>query len=109
MKKIKLHLLLMALLGMGAAWVNKPVEARNPIHIYSYRMTGASGTKYYFTYDLTSLGWQEGYDYDCTLANYTCTFMADPIYMQTDFNGDFFYIWNMPSSGIDNSGFFTVD
>lgn len=109
MKKIKLHLLLLALLGIGAAWVNKPPKAsKSSIHKYSFRMYSSDGTKLYYVYDLTSLGYQEGVNYDCYNSSYTCTFMGDPLLSHSDFTGTYFYIWNIPSSGINKSGMFVL-
>lgn len=107
MKKIKMHLLLLSLLSIGAAWAEKPLKpAKFGLHQYSYRFRSYDGSRWYFQYDLTSLGWVAGWDYDCDYSQSVCSFMADPANMHSDGTGNYFYSWNIPGAGIDDSGDF---
>jgi len=107
MRKIKAHLLLLALLGISAAWVNRPPQASmNNIHKFSFRMLSTNGTKWYYVYDLTALNYVQGYDYDCYPSNATCSFMADQANTHSDGTGTFVYAWDIVTSGTDNSGWF---
>ncbi len=104
---MKKFIFLFALVGIGAAWINKPAKAsRYGLHQYSYRFRSYDGSRWYFQYDLTSNGWIAGWDYDCYPSYSVCSFMADPGNMHSDFTGYYFYTWNVPSAGIDDSGDF---
>ena len=107
MRQIKKHLLWVALLGISAAWVNKPPQASmNDLHKFSFRNLSYDGTKWYFVYDLSSLGWIQGWDYDCYPSNATCSFMANYHNTHSDGTGQFVYSWDILASGTDNSGWF---
>ncbi|HEY6899996.1 MAG TPA: hypothetical protein VI233_05110 [Puia sp.] len=116
MKKVTLHLLLIALIGTGAAWINKPPKTgkaskagKFTIHKYSFRMKSLDGTKWYYTYDITALGWLEGVNYDCiTPSSQVCTFSADTSDDMGDANGNYFQSWDVLSTSIEN-GVFTLD
>ncbi|MBS1661870.1 MAG: hypothetical protein JST68_12560 [Bacteroidetes bacterium] len=112
MKKVTLHLLLIALIGTGAAWVNKSPntgKGKFVAHRYSYKSKSLDGTKYYWTYDITSLGWMEGTNYDCLTPNSaTCTFAADPSDNMVDANGNYFLLTDILSTSFE-SGTFTLD
>jgi hypothetical protein len=57
MKKIKLHLLLLAVLGIGAAWVNKPKALPPTYHNYSFLHKSSDGSRLYYGKDLTAVQW----------------------------------------------------
>lgn len=110
MKKVTLHLLLIALIGTGAAWINRaPKTGKFSPHRYSVASISSNGLKYYWGNDITALGWVEGVNYDC-LSPYTttCTFAADPINDQADAGGHYFNSWEILSASFE-SGTFTLD
>lgn len=104
---MKKYLLLFAIVGIAAAWTNKPLQpSKSGLHQYSYRFRSTDGTRWYYAYDITNLGWVDGWDYDCYLSNTVCTFMADPSNAGVDGNGMYFNSWDIPEAGVDNSGYF---
>jgi hypothetical protein len=104
---MKRYLLLFAIVGIAAAWVNKPLKSsRFGLHKYSYRFRSYDGTRWYYAFDLTRLGWQVGWDYDCYPSQTVCSFMADPGNAHSDGTGMYFYSWNIPEVGVDNTGYF---
>ncbi len=108
MRKIKWPLLLVAVFGVCAAYVNKPAPKASPkdIHTYSYWYT-ASGHMYY-GFDCTSLGWIQGLDYDCIYPSSICTFAADPTRSHSDATGNYFFTWDVPVAGINYDGAFQL-
>ncbi len=106
MKKIKTHLLLLAVLGIGAAWVNKPRALPPTYHLYSFLTKSSDGSRFYYGRDLTSIGYVKGFDYICISASYICTFQGSPPNSHTDGTGSYFFAWDVPTAGIDNSGFY---
>jgi|GEM_PF-1592371 len=107
MKKINLSLLIIALLGIGAAYANRPLEASpNQLHRYSFLSKSPDGSKMYYEFDITAQGWEQGIDYSCNSTPATCTFLADPTRAHIDANGPFFWVWDVPGSGIQNQGVF---
>ena len=109
MKKISFHLLLIALLAIGAAFVNKPAHAsRTTLDRYSYYYKSADGSKVYYGFDITAQGWTKGIDYTCNANSNPCSFLADPTRAHSDLGGCFFYTWDVPSSGYDISGSFEL-
>jgi len=107
MSRIKLHLLLLALLGIGAAWVNKPLHSSpHTSHNYSFLYKSTDGTRMYYGKDLTSLGYVKGFDYICISSSATCTFYGDPSKAHSDLTGTWFYVWDVPTGGLDNSGIY---
>jgi hypothetical protein len=99
MKKIKWPLLLIAVLATCAGYVNKPKASPKDMHTYAYWQT-VSG-RYYYYYDLTSYNMVQGLDYDCVYPGYMCTFIANPLSSHTDVTGSYFYITDVPASGIE--------
>src|SRR6187402_3728987 len=83
MRKLKLKLLLAATLGLCLAYTNKP-HYRNSVHKYAFKNMQESGTKYYYTIDLTLYNYTKGIDYDCLFSYNICTFLADPFKSHTD-------------------------
>ena len=107
MKKVKLHLVLVALLAIGAAWINRPrVPATN--HNYSFRFKSSDGTKIYWGSDLTLLNYTKGIDYICVSPATTCTFYANPSNSHTDLTGNYFYVSDVPAGGYDNTGSYSA-
>ncbi len=108
MKKVTLYFWLIALIGTGAAWINKPPRTGKFLpHRFSVKLK--DGTKYYWEYDITSLGWVEGVNYDCLPPNgATCTFAADPINDQADAGGHYFNSWDILSASFE-AGTWTLD
>ncbi len=68
MKKIKWHLLLIAAFGICAGYVNKPQKflTAKGQEMDTYAFWYTTDGRYYYGYDLTSNGWVQGIDYDCT-------------------------------------------
>lgn len=110
MKKIKWHLLLLAAFGICAGYANKPKKfltaKGQEMDTYAYWYTADS--KMYYGYDLTTMGWIQGLDYDCEGGNYICTFIADPTRAHEDETGVWFYTWDVPTPGINYEGAFQV-
>ncbi len=109
MRKIKWPLRLVAVFGVCAAYVNKPAPKASPksVHTYSYWYTSSDGSQMYYGFDLTSMGWTQGLDYDCVYPATICTFVADPTQSHSDFTGNYFYTWNVPTAGINYDGAFS--
>ncbi|GGB26310.1 hypothetical protein [Puia dinghuensis] len=107
MTKIKIPLLLVALFGIAAAFVNRPQASPKTMHTYNFLQYSTDGTQIYYGMDLTSAGWVDGIDYDCYQPAAVCTFIADPTRSHTDLTGHWFYVSQIPQSGIDNSGTWT--
>ena len=104
---MKKSIFLFALVGIVAAWVNKPLKpSKYGLHKYAYWSRSYDGTRWYYAYDLTWLNWQVGWDYDCYPSFTVCSFMADPANSHNDGSGNYFYSWNIPNAGIDYSGYF---
>ena|ERR1700748_2897770 len=104
---MKKNLLLIALLGISAAWINRPAPSAPPtMHNYNFRYLSTDGTKMYYGKDLTNIGYIKGFDYICLSAAYNCTFIAQPALSHTDLSGNYFFTWDVPTSGIDGSGFY---
>ncbi len=103
MKKRKLSLLAIVLVGISLAWANKPFH-NTTYHTYEYFYTYYG--RVYYLKDLTANGYVKGNQYACDAADYECTFMAFPGSSQTDNTGNFFWISDIPTEGIDNTGFY---
>lgn len=104
MQKIKWHLLLVVVFAVTAAFVSKPKQQPPTVDNYSYRFTSSDGLRMYYGKDLTAIGYVKGFDYGCIAGSTTCTFHADPANAQSDLTGTYFFTWNVPAGGIDNSG-----
>lgn len=110
MQKFKLHLLLFALLGVVAAWTNRPAKValnKATYHTYAFSNYNINGTKIYYCMDLTANGYQIGIDYDCEPPITVCTFIGDISRAHSDLTGTWFYVSDIPQSGISNTGSFT--
>ena len=104
---MKKNLFLIALLGISAAWINRPATSSpSSMHNYSFRYLSTDGTRMYYAKDLTSIGYIKGFDFICLNSTYNCTFIADPSRAHTDLTGSYFFTWDVPTSGIDGSGFY---
>ena len=101
----KLKLLIIALLGVVLAYANTPPRFVSS-HRYAWLHSSMDGSKYYISKDLTAYGWTKGVDYDCVPPYLICTFWADPTKIHVDGTGTWFYVTDVPSSGIDNTGVF---
>jgi hypothetical protein len=100
-------LLLVAACGICAAYANKGLQASpNSLHAYSYWHSSTDGSRIYYTIDLTTAGYEKGIDYDCVPPAITCTFLGDPTRAHMDLTGTYFYSWDVPKSGFDNTGVF---
>src|SRR5258708_5735077 len=110
MKKFNQQLLVLALAGICCAYVGKVSAWHAPKSMHTYEFAGrsADGLKYYVSKDLTASGWQKGNQYDCVTPATICTLIADPIHLHTDFWSMYFYISDVPVSGIDKSGVFVT-
>lgn len=106
MKKIKWRLLIIALFGICVAYTNKTPRLSFSYHRYAFMYKTTDGSRYYISKDLTDAGWIKGINYDCIFPPSTCTFLADPIKLHSDFSGMYFFTSDIPVSGIDNSGYF---
>ena len=105
MRKISIPLLLLAILGIGAAFVDRPLQASpKTIHTYNFLEYSTDHLKMFYGMDLTSFGYQEGIDYDCFQPSAICTFLANPANSHSDLTGNWFYTSDVPVSGIDNGG-----
>lgn len=107
MRQLKLKLLFVSMLGISLAYANKPHNF-NTLHKYAFKNMTASGTKYYYTLDLTLYNYTKGIDYDCLFSYNICTFLGDPFKSHTDPGGTFFYVSDIPQSGIDWTGLFEL-
>jgi hypothetical protein len=107
MRKMNLSLLLVALVGIGAAYANRPLEASpKQLHRYSYWFKSGDGSRMYYQFDITAEGWTQGLDYTCNATTATCTFLADPTRAHMDISGSYFFVWDVPGAGIQNTGAF---
>ncbi|HET6253261.1 MAG TPA: hypothetical protein VFE32_04280 [Puia sp.] len=116
MRKFKFHLLLFALLGAGAAYTNKPdkpapnkVTNKVTYHTYAFAFYNMNFTKIYYLMDLTEEGMVIGIDYDCQQPISVCTFIADITREHTDGTGNWFYVSDIPQSGINYGTFIDFD
>ena len=109
MKKIKWHLLLIAAFGICAGYVNKPQKflTKTGQTMDTYQFWYSADDRMYYNYNVTSMGWVQGLDYDCVYPPYTCTFIADPLLSNSDDTGNYFYTWDVPQAGINNDGSFS--
>jgi hypothetical protein len=108
MKKIKWHLLLIALLGICAGYTNKPhkfLTAKGQ-EMDTYAFWYETNGRLYYGFDLTSMGWVQGLDYDCAYPSAICTFIADPTRSHSDLTGSYFYVGDVPDGGINYDGSF---
>jgi hypothetical protein len=110
MKKIKWHLLVIALFGICAGYVNKPQKLRTPMgqEMDTYQYWYSADGRMYYGYDLSSMGWVQGRDYDCVYPPNICTFIADPTRSHSDDTGNWFYASDVPQSGINMDGGFEL-
>lgn len=98
--------LLIAIFATCAGYVNKPLQASpKDMHTYAYWQT-VSG-RYYYLADCTDNGWVQGLDYDC-VPGYICTFIANPLNSHSDLTGNYFYITDVPASGVNYDGSFEL-
>lgn len=106
--KIKWPLLLIAVLATCAGYVNKPLKVSpKDMHVYSWWETQIG--RYYYAYDCTADGMTQGLDYDCdNTENIICTFVANPLSAHSDATGTYFYITDVPNSGINWGGNFIL-
>jgi hypothetical protein len=109
MRKIKFHLLLFALLGVAAAYTNKPVSHRSDYHTYAFAFYNTNYTKIYYSMDLTQQGYILGIDYDCEQPQSVCTFIGDVTREHSDMTGTWFYVTDIPQSGISYGTFTDFD
>lgn len=109
MKQIKLKLLIIALLGVGLAYANKPPQQNYTYHTYSWLRSSIDGSKYWASRDLTWYNWTKGIDYVCVGPAFICTFMGDPMKMHSDATGNWFYVSDIPQGGIDPGTLFLVN
>jgi hypothetical protein len=106
MKKIKWHLLLIAAVGIGAAYTTRPNPSPTTLHTYAFAFYSTDHTRIYYSMDLTNAGYVKGIDYDCEAPTNVCTFIGDPSREQSDGTGTYFFTSQIPNSGLDNSGSF---
>lgn len=110
MKKIKWHLLLIALFGICAGYAKRPVTLKTSsgqtMHTYSWMSTQLG--RYYYGYDASEFGWVRGLDYDCIWPQNICTFQADETRAHQDATGNWFYIGDVPEAGIVDDGSFVL-
>ncbi|MBN9383496.1 MAG: hypothetical protein J0H74_22250 [Chitinophagaceae bacterium] len=108
MKQIKWKLLIIALLGFGLAYANKP-QQNYTYHRYMWLRSSIDGSKYWVGRDLTWYNWTKGIDYVCLGAGFICTFLGDPMKMHSDATGSWFYVSDVPQGGTDPGVFMLVD
>ncbi len=108
MKKIDLKLLAVVAIGVCCAWATKRPAwmSSRDFHHYAFYQMSPDRTRYYVSKDLTAAGWIAGDQYDCVSPTVICTLIANPVALQTDWNGMWFAAVNVPHSGIDSSGTF---
>jgi hypothetical protein len=109
MRKIKFHLLLFALLGAAAAYTNKPAVYRADYHTYAFAFYSPNYSKIYYSMDLTQQGYIQGIDYDCQQPTSVCTFVGDVSREHSDGTGNWFYVSDIPQSGITYGTFVDFD
>lgn len=107
MKKIKWSLLVVALAGVVAAYANKrPAHSDPDFHTYAFWKYSDDGSRMYYTYDLTQIGYVSGNDYVCVQPGMACTFIASPGLAHLDPSGKYFYTSDVPTSGIITNSYF---
>lgn len=104
MSKIKFPLVLVALFGVISAFVSAPPRPSITLHRYAFWTYDMYHSKMYYYKDLTLANYTKGLDYDCVPPVTVCTFLADPTLSHSDLTGSWFYITDVPQSGLDNSG-----
>jgi hypothetical protein len=119
MRKIKFHLLLFALLGVAAAYTTKPATPNKPhqpgspnkdeYHTYAFAFYNINYSKIYYSMDLTQQGYIIGIDYDCEEPESVCTFIGDVSREHSDGTGKWFYVTDIPQSGITYGTFVDFD
>jgi len=103
---MKKYLLLLAIAGITAAWVNKPHSLPPTVHNYSFTHYSTDGTRMYYGKDLTDINYVKGFDYICLSSSTICTFMGNTANAHTDLTGNYFYTSDVPPAGIDDSGIY---
>lgn len=107
--KFKWYLLGIALFGVCAGYVNKPKHfhtakgAEMDTYAFWYQTNG----KWYYGLDLSTMGWEQGLDYDCVYPSNICTFIANPMNAHSDLTGNWFYEWDVPDGGVNWDGSFS--
>jgi hypothetical protein len=112
MRKIKIHLLFIAVFAISAAYTNKPdkpVTHATTFHTYAFAFYNINFTKIYYCIDLTAEGMILGIDYDCQQPTSVCTFIADITRAHADGTGNWFYVSDIPQSGISYGTFIDFD
>jgi len=109
MKQIKWHLLLIAVFGICAGYANKPRKPRTRTgqEMDTYQFMYQTSGRMYYGFDLSTMGWVQGIDYDCVYPPSICTFIADPTRSHSDLTGNYFYVLDVPGSGINYDGGFS--
>ncbi len=107
-KKINWRLLFVVLAGICCAYATKRPAwmSSKDFHHYSFVTRSSDNLRYYVGKDLTMAGWIAGDQYDCVTPVVVCTLIANPAALHTDFYGMYFWISNVPQSGVDSSGTF---
>jgi hypothetical protein len=106
MRKIKWNLLLIAAFGITAAYTSKPAPSPSTLHEYSFSFYSTDHSRIYYGMDLTAANWVQGIDYDCQLPAIGCTFVGDTNLSHSDLTGNYFYVSQIPVSGINSEGTF---
>jgi hypothetical protein len=122
MRKIKFPLLLFALLGVAAAYTNRPAYTNKPAtphkprspqkdeyHTFAFAFYNLNYSKIYYSMDLTQQGYIIGIDYDCEEPTSVCTFVGDVSREHSDGTGKWFYVTDIPQSGISYGTFVDFD
>ncbi|HEY4335520.1 MAG TPA: hypothetical protein VGM89_06470 [Puia sp.] len=111
MRKINLPLLLVAIFGIGAAFVSRPLQASpRTLHTYNFLHYSTDRLKMFYGMDLTDANYQDGIDYACFQPSAVCTFIGNPASSHSDLTGNWFYTSDVPVSGIDDNGtWFNLD
>jgi len=106
MKRIKWHLLPIAVLTIGVAFTTRPRPLPSPqsMHTYSFAFYNTGHTEMYYGMDLTAAGYVQGIDYDCQEPTNVCTFIANPANALSGPSGKYFLTADVPQSGILDSG-----
>ncbi len=102
---VRWHLLPLVFLGFCLAWTNRQPQNYS-LHRYAIKNMSQDRTRYYVSMDLTMSGYIKGLDYFCYYAYAACTLAADPFLAHVDGTGTWFYVSDVPSSGIDMTGFY---
>jgi hypothetical protein len=106
MRKIKGHLLLIAAFGITAAYTTRPAKIPTTMHEYSFSFYSTDGTRIYYGMDLTAANYVQGIDFDCVPPAIGCTFVGNTNLSHSDMTGNYFYVSQIPSSGINSEGTF---